>query len=246
MIPVVRAELTKVVTARSSLVICLLAVGLAYLIALISGLVGDYTGTTSPGRDLADLGQLSFFFAMVLGVLSIGGEFRHGSIAPSLLVTPSRSKLLGGKVIAVVIVSIVLCLITVIGCVAIGAVTLPSQDYHLHFSSSDFIKALLETAAVAPLWALVGLGTGALLRNQTGAIVLLLAWIFVVEGILGGLFSGYAPYAFGNAIGAAAGSGDAGLDNALSQGAAFAVSIGYAAALTAGGWIMFGRSDITG
>ncbi len=242
---VVRAELRKLFTARSSLVICLVALGLPYVIAVITGLAADYESTRSPGRDMADLGQLSFLFVLVLGVLSIGGEFRHGSIAPSLLVTPSRPAFLAGKTIAILLVAIGLCVITVLGCVLIGAVTVPTQDVDLNFSASETFDALLETAAVAPLWALLGLGTGALFRNQTGAIVLLLAWVFVIESILGSLFGGYAPYAVGNALTAAAG-GDAAIDNPLSQGDGFAVAIAYAAVLSVAGWVMVQRSDITG
>src|SRR4051812_4789503 len=39
-------------------------------------------------------------FAALLGALSMTGEFRHGTIRPTLLMTPRRRRVVGAKVIA--------------------------------------------------------------------------------------------------------------------------------------------------
>ena len=242
---IVKAELWKMFTARSSLILCLLALGLCFGIAAISAAFSEFANG-SAGRDFTDLGQLTVFFVLILGTFTIGGEFRHGSVAPTLLVTPSRTLFLAGKLIALVIVSVALCVVAVEGCVLIAEIVLPARDISLNFGGGDFIDAVLATAAVAPLWALVGFAVACIVRNQTGAIVLILVWIFVLEGIAGSIWSAYTPYALGNALGAAAGSSDVGVLDPLSQGQGFLVAGAYIAVLLAAGWAAVQKSDITG
>src|SRR4029079_9985981 len=51
-------------------------------------------------------------FVLVLGILSITSEFRHGTITPSLRVAPDRVRLVLAKLGASVLVGLVLGLVT--------------------------------------------------------------------------------------------------------------------------------------
>ncbi len=250
MIAIVNAELTKIRTARSIVVLCLVGIGLPLLVAVLTTLFSDWTpdpvDPTPPGDDLIELGQFSFFFTLILGVLVIAGEYRHGSIAPSLLVTPSRTKLLAGKLFATLIVSVLIGLVAVGGSVLAGAVILPARDFPLGIDASDVLEGLAVTAAVAAFYGALGLATGGLLRNQAGAIVVTLIWLFVVEGIVGAVWPDFAPYAIGNALTSAAGSNGAGLDNPLSQAMGFLIASAWALVLLAAGAFVINRSDVTG
>ena len=50
-------------------------------------------------------------FALMLGILAITSEFRHGTITPSLLVVPDRVRLVLGKLGASILVGLALGLV---------------------------------------------------------------------------------------------------------------------------------------
>ena len=50
--------------------------------------------------------------------------------------------------------------------------------------SGDVGFVLLGAMAATALYAMVGVGLGSLIRNQTAAVVVALVWVMVVEGLL--------------------------------------------------------------
>jgi hypothetical protein len=67
------------------------------------------------------------------------------------------------------------------------------------------LNPILFVGAPAPaaLWAVIGLGVGAVVRSQVPTIVGLLVWVLFIENVLGGSVAGaakYAPAALGRAI----------------------------------------------
>jgi ABC-2 type transport system permease protein len=67
---------------------------------------------------------------------------------------------------------------------AIGYATLTGRgiDYALNLDQTALL--FLGTLAGVALWGALGVGIGAVVRNQIGAIIGLLAWGFVVENLL--------------------------------------------------------------
>jgi ABC-2 type transport system permease protein len=119
------------------------------------------------------------------------GEFRHGTITPSLLVEPVRTWLMAAKLLAQLIAGLVLGLLCYGVCAGIVAGILSSRGIATGMSTSDWIGAIIGGAVATMLYATLGLGVGALLRNQVGAIVVLLAWVFVIENLLGIIPGGF-------------------------------------------------------
>ena len=74
-------QLAKLYTARSGLVMIVIAVSIALVLCLIAALVNDFT-SDPPAETLLSISQFSIVFVAILGVMA-SGEFRHGSIAPS-------------------------------------------------------------------------------------------------------------------------------------------------------------------
>ena len=68
-----------------------------------------------------------------------------------------------------------------------------ARGYDVLIDSGDVRRLLLGTIVMSALWAALGVGIGALVRNQVLAIVGLFAWVFVVEILLFQYLPGVGP-----------------------------------------------------
>ena len=100
-------------------------------------------------------------------------------------------------------------------------------------------------AAAAALWAVIGTGVGAIVRNQVGAVVGLCVWLLLVESILIGDVPSAAKFSPGASAGALAGviQNPAGGD-LLAPALGALLLIAYAAAAAAFGVITTERRDV--
>jgi hypothetical protein len=94
-----RAEALRLATTRTY---WLLAAGVAALIAGGSAATAAATSFNpgiSPARSVLAIAGLAQTVALLAGVLSVTGEFRHNTITPAVLITPRRTPLLAAKLI---------------------------------------------------------------------------------------------------------------------------------------------------
>ena len=68
--------------------------------------------------------------------------------------------------------------------VAVAIPWLSAKHVHVNLAGGDVAPVLAGGVAATALYALVGVGVGCLVRNQTAAIVGALVWLFVLEGPL--------------------------------------------------------------
>ena len=203
-----RAELLKQRTGGTALGLFAAMLGLVALAVLLHGLVP--TGNLDSGSEqLMVLGRGEFLgalFAALLGALSITSEFRHGTIRPTLLVTPRRERVIAAKV----------CVSTLIGAgfglagsalaAAVGSAVLGVRGIDVRLDGGDYALLLAGAAAAGALWAAIGVGLGAVIRNQVPTLIGICAWLLFVEGLLVGDVTGvgdvgrFAPGALGQAI----------------------------------------------
>jgi ABC-2 type transport system permease protein len=171
----ISSELFKLRSTRSfwwlTGVVLAIAVAFTILVCALSN-----NGDESPLEDLLWMfGSLAQALALLLGALMITTEFRHGTITPTLLVTPNRVKLMAAKVIAALLTGGAIGLLTAVAITVIVAIFTPVQDFGPSPSKLPMIVG--GTLAVA-LFAALGMGVGALIRNQVGAIVGALGYVF--------------------------------------------------------------------
>jgi ABC-2 type transport system permease protein len=198
-------------------------------------------------RNLMGLASLAQAFALVLGVLAITTEFRHGTITPTLLVVPRRVRLLVAKMGASALTGLLLGLLTT-GCVALIVAGISSaRGYDDGSTTSQVLKMFVGGTIAAGLFALIGLGLGAIVRNQVGAIIGGLVYMLVVEplaGIIPTFGDWVGKYGLGGASGAL--SQTAGPDtDTVSQLAGGLMLAGYAAILLIIGIILVNRRDVS-
>ena len=185
-------------------------------------------------------------FALVLGILIVATEFRHGTITPTLLAVPDRVRLdarqarrgpHGGPAAGPRRGR------------AVRAGHLPifsARDVDSEVTTGHVIELIVGNGAASALFAALGVGLGALLRNQVGAIIGALGWLFLVEPLLGIIpgFSDFIQKWFPSGASSEA-AGTSGLDDPLSQIPGGLLLAAYAAIFLAAGIAVVRRRDVS-
>ena len=238
-----RAELLKLRTTRTVLVLMLGMVALVLLATLGQGLAGDAEelGRESGQRNLFGVGSAGTLFAALAGIMAVTSEFRHGTIRPTLVFSPRRERVLAAKVAAAVVAGLVLTATAQALALGIGYVALRGRGLDVALGGAEIGAIVGGTLAAGALWGGIGASLGALVRSQVGAIIGLLAWSFIAEGLLFGLAPRYGRFAPGSASNALSG---AAADHLLSAAAGGALLAGYLAAFAAAGAASMLRRDV--
>ena len=183
-----RAELLKQRSTRTVAGLFGTMMGLVSLAVVLHGLL--------PVRDLSDrltqlmvLGRgevLGALFAGLLGAMSITAEVRHGTIRPTFLVTPRRGRVVGSKVLVCIVFGAAFGLCAGGLAVGVGSAVLEVRGVERLLDVGDLVTLIVGSMAAAALWAAIGVGVGAVVRNQVPALVGICAWLLFVEGLLAG------------------------------------------------------------
>lgn len=207
MINLIGTEFLKLRTVRGPWM--LLAACPVLAIAGISGLVisgGTPHGPYVQSQALSHVG-LTSIFTLMFGLLAVAGEYRNRTITDTYLSTPGRGRVVVAKIVVYAVTAALTGAITSL--VGIGAAAAWWADKGVTFTPGD--SAMWTTIGGGIAWnaafAAVGVGLGALIRNLVGAIAVALAWIVLVENILGQLIgtslARWLPFNAGQALGGA-------------------------------------------
>lgn len=244
MIAQVKAELLKVRSTRTTLGLVLGMIGLIALIVLLSGLLTHADSLTAKKDQLSLLatGGISLIFSALAGVLLITSEYRHGTIHPTFVFTPHRSSVLSAKLTAGLLTGLVFGVAGVGLALGIGSIILSARSIPSALGGGDITLLVGGGIAGIALRGAFGVALGAIVRNQVGAVIGLLAWDFVVTGLLFGLAPSvgrFMPTEGANAL--------MGLKTAhlLSPAAGGAVLVGWTLLLALAGLALTLRRDVT-
>jgi ABC-2 type transport system permease protein len=178
MTALLRAELIKLRTTRTFLALTAAAVGTSLLFTVLVAVL------TEPTRDevLTDVftSDTTSLFIMILAVIGITGEWRHHTITSSLLAAPDRLRFLTAKLIAFAVAGLLLSLLISIAITIVGLVILTIRDLPTP-GAGELIEQIARNAFVAALLGGLGVGLGALVRNQVVAVVGVLVLGFAVD-----------------------------------------------------------------
>ncbi len=244
-----RAEALRLATTRTY---WLLAVGVATLIAGGTGATAaatSFTGGFSPARSVLAIAGLAETAALLAGALSVTGEFRHKTITPAVLITPRRIPLLAAKLITMAAAGLAFGLAATGLATAITLPLLAARHIPAGISGTQAAAIIAGGGAATALGAALGAGIGAIIRNQVGAIVAVLALLYVAEPLLGFIpHAGTAVERYGLGGLAAAATRTIGFPataQLLGQGAAILVLAAYTAAVLSAGAALLRHRDIT-
>jgi len=242
MINLVLAELLKFRTTRTFWGLAGSALGLVLLIVILTLAIDDHLNTEQDVRDLLSTAGIYGLMALILGVVAGAGEYRHGTIAWTLLVTPNRLRAVGGGVIACFLGGLAIVVVVASCVTAVALPWLSAKDAVLP-PTGDLLKILLGGVLYAALAAALGSAFGQLLRNQVAGVVIVLVLIFVVDPVIAGLLETVGQFTL-TGLGIAMSGGDNGDTNVLPLGVAALVWALYTALFTALAVIFTSRRDI--
>lgn len=184
MIRLIRAEFAKLRTTQvwfwmliAVLAICVLVVLASFLGSGNVTHESDVPGIFASSRDAS-------IAVFVLGVLGVTTEFRYQTITPTVLVTPSRWTLITAKMIAYAIIGAGYALACVALELAMSLPWLASRGISFDLGDPDLRRALFGLFLVLALYGIIGLGVGALLRNQIVAVTVGVVFLLILQNIL--------------------------------------------------------------
>lgn len=207
--PLLRSELLKQRTTRTNVLLLCWMVALILLVVLLHVFSLEVQTITARDGQLKVLGwgtSIGALFAALLGAISITAEIRHGTIRPTLLATPNRARVIGAKVAASALAGVALGLFAEVLTAVIESAGLAVRGIHISPSAGEYVQLLAGGAAAAALWAVIGVGVGALVRNQVGALIGLCVWLLLIETTLIGNVPAAGKFAPGATAGALAGA----------------------------------------
>jgi len=240
----VRAELLKVRSTRTTLGLVVGMILLTLLIVVLSGLLSHADGLSSKQDQLNLFGNggVALIFSGLAGVLLITSEYRYGTIRPTFLFTPRRSRLLSAKLTAGLLAGLVFGAASVGLALGIGSLILSARGIRSALDSGEITLLVVGGLAGIALRGAFGVGLGAIVRNQVGAVIGLLAWDFVVNGLLFGLAPSVGRFMPTTAANALMGLKTKHL---LPPAAGGAVLLGWTAMLALAGLLLTLRRDVT-
>ena len=199
MTALVRAEWTKLFTTRVWVGLlagaCVMAGGFAALLTGLAGQEGGPPPVGSPDYEALALAVASnaAVFALILGIIGMTQEFRHRTATPTFLTTPKRGRVVVAKLVAYALAAVPFALAAVAVTVAVVVVYAGARGAAPSLTGEN-AEVLLSAGLAIVVYAVIGVGLGALLRNQVGAIVGALVYLYVVEPLLSAFSATAAVY----------------------------------------------------
>jgi hypothetical protein len=189
MTALVRAELLKLRTVALPFWLLLTTLGFVLLSVLATVLTAGMDGAPLQRDDPELLARAvasasaGNVILLVLGILALTQEFRFGTATPSFLVTPRRGSVLAAKLVAIALAGLVFALISIVFALGVSWLLIELRGDALVFDST-VVEVLLGVGLCLLLYGPIGVGVGALIRNQIAAVVAALAWTFIAEQLL--------------------------------------------------------------
>jgi ABC-type transport system involved in multi-copper enzyme maturation permease subunit len=175
---------------------------------------------------------------VVVGVRIVTDEYRFGTVMPTFTFSPRRGTVVAAKVIVGAAAGIAIALIAqaTLLLTAFGLFAMNGNELVI---GADGIRSLAGGVLAGGLWAAIGVGVGAIIRNQVAAIVGVFVWLMALEEMIRPRLGDLAHYLPGQA--------GFGLALAFTTKIALfgaAVMLGWALIGTVGGLVVTRRRDV--
>ena len=241
----VEAELLKLRTTRTVWVLVAVTLGLMLLVTVLTLALDSSLNTKDDVRSLLSTAGATGLLLLILGVVVTAGEYRHGTIAWTLLVAPVRIRVVTAQTVACAAVGLFIGLAAAAVIAAIALPWLGAKEAPA-LATGELVGLFLGGALYTALAGALGAGLGALLRNQVAAVVILLVLLFVIDPAISALAEDYGKYSLGGLSSALTGApaSDAAGGELLPFWEAALLWATYAVAVAAGAALLTSRRDV--
>ncbi len=201
-----KAEAIKLTSTRLPLTLVLVATGFVALVALASMLTrGDADLRLT---DLLGVAAPASVFVFVLGLLGLTGEYRHRTLTATYAAQPRRTRVYLAKLLALAITGVVTAILALLAASVLALVgSVVSGDPLL---TDGAWGVAVRTIVLYAGMSLLGVGVGAVTRNELAAVVGGLVYLFIIESLVTGLAPAVGKWlVFSSGTGFASGAGEA-------------------------------------
>jgi ABC-2 type transport system permease protein len=193
-IALVRSELRKVTTTKTVFWLLLLAIVMAGAVTALFTLFQVLAEVPIPLGSIegqrAILGNLAtqsgaHVIMLALGVLALGSEFRHGTITSTLLASPRRARVVVAKLAVVIAVGLVYAVAAIAVGLAVYLVWMQVRGVDVTLGGEGGLwRILLGNVLVLVLYGAIGMGVGAMIRNQIVALIVAIIYAWILDGLI--------------------------------------------------------------
>ncbi|MGP5045836.1 ABC transporter permease [Glutamicibacter ardleyensis] len=181
MLNTLRSELTKALTLRSIQATLLAAVLVPPLLAFFSGLAFDPTRTAAGGFPLESHGFETAGFGqpiiILFAALVVGTEYLDAQVRTTLTATPSRTRIIGAKILVTALLSSLAAALSTTGAVLLKHAALGDHGLNLDQFTTSMAWNLLGVIINYTLLGLIAASATLIMRNYIATIVLLVPMV---------------------------------------------------------------------
>ncbi|MGH2805773.1 MAG: hypothetical protein ACRDKT_00710 [Actinomycetota bacterium] len=178
------SEVRKLVSTRTVYWFLLGAAGLS--IASVFSISGqDASEMAKPFQEQQFLFLSTFvkLLIVVVGIRIVTDEYRYGTVMPTFTFSPRRHTVVASKAVVAAVTGVVIAIAAEAVLLGTAAAVFSMNNVDLVIGSAG-TRALLGGVVAGGLWAVIGVGVGAIVRNQVAAIVGTFVWLMALEEML--------------------------------------------------------------
>jgi len=248
MIVELKAELKKLFTVRSTYFIFAFVLVLMVFVAFfVSGWHIDKLDLLNPNtlaNDIKGTAAAVSIFAALIALLLFTNEYRYNTIMYSLTLSNNRNKVLLAKIVAASVLAVVFTLFFSAISPVLSVLGIHAHHLKLVHQTLNYGNLLWRCLFFGWGYTMAGLVLGVLIRNQVGAIIVLLVGPDTVEGLLSLLLKKHVIYLPFSALHEVIGQGQS-YNTSISPLKGAFIFGGYLVVCWIVAWILFLRRDAT-
>ena len=207
---VLRSEWVKLRSVRSTWIALAVTVlsGVALSVLGVSDFLGSPASQLPDDWDPTATSLKGFLFAQLVigmfGALAITAEYTTGTISTTLVVVPTRSRVLAAKILIVAGGALVTALVTTLVSFGVVQALLVSADLPAaHLDDAAVVSALVGATLYLTTVSILGLAIGTLARSTASALAVLVGVLLLVPAVgrsIGDWFARYWPTTAGQSV----------------------------------------------
>ncbi|MEK9536525.1 MAG: ABC transporter permease [Aquiluna sp.] len=186
-----KSEWRKLIYVRAHWGLLIAAVLLSGLGTGVTPLILDSSGAFGFGLDQQEAVDSvyanaisGYIFAIIIGIMLMAGEFRHGTAVATFLTAPKRGTVLANKLTMAAIAGILVMVISTAAGIVAGLIGMSFYPDAASPSDNIFLNTMIAALVSGAVLGIIGVALGTLIRNQMLAIVGALIYLFVIDPIL--------------------------------------------------------------